>query len=832
MKTPRQTVHLICNAHLDPVWLWQWPEGAAEALATFRVAADLCEEHDTFIFNHNEVILYEWIQEYEPALFKRIQKLVKQGRWHIMGGWYLQPDCNMPAGESFVRQILTGRAYFKKHFNSVPRTAINLDPFGHTRGLVQILAKAGFDSYLFGRPDENFLTLASNAFVWVGYDGSEVLATRFPFPYNSELGRARENIEQRIEKHADVEVLPILWGVGNHGGGPSRHDIKQLRKLIEQQSDRTIKHSTPEAYFADLGRHADRLPKYRQDLNPWGPGCYTSMALVKQKHRQLENDLYLTEKMLSTAAVQERLAYPLQDVQQAQRDLLVAQFHDILPGSAIAPVEQDSLHTLGHGLEILSRLRTRAFLALAQGQKAAPAGTIPVLVYNPHPFAVDQIVECEFNLPMARPLDTWTDVHVHQGKTPLPAQVEKEHTSLPCDWRKRVVFRARLEPGQMNRFDCTTTVLPAKPEPALKKNKAGHYRFKTDDLEVVINGRSGLIDRYRVDGRDCLAPQAFRPVVMRDDADSWTTGGTRFNKQVGAFKLAPHRLTGHFTGADLPALEPLHVIEDGPARTVVEALFHYGSSFICQRYKLPKVGTEIELEITVQWNEKDRMLKLRVPSPGAEDETYIGQVAYGVADLPADGTEAVAQKWTGLVSRKNNLALTVINDGIYGSDFSDKGWRLTLLRSPAYAAEDLPQEARQRYVPRQDQGRRTFRLWFNAGKVNTRLNAVDREALVRNEKPEALSFFPSGQGRPAKPFATLSDGVIQIAAIKPAEKGPDYVIRLFEPTGRRRTTTLNLPLLKKRLKLTFGAFELKTLRINPTTGKHCETDLLEKPMAD
>ncbi|RPH99295.1 MAG: alpha-mannosidase, partial [Calditrichaeota bacterium] len=134
-----QMIHLICNAHRDPVWLWRWQDGAAEAISTFRTAAELCEEHEAFIFNHNEAILYEWVRRFEPSLFERIQKLVAQGRWHIMGGWYLQPDCNMPSGESFVRQILTGRRFFKKWFNAEPRTAINFDSFGHSRGLVQIL---------------------------------------------------------------------------------------------------------------------------------------------------------------------------------------------------------------------------------------------------------------------------------------------------------------------------------------------------------------------------------------------------------------------------------------------------------------------------------------------------------------------------------------------------------------------------------------------------------------------------------------------------------------------------------------------------------------------
>ena len=150
---------LICNAHLDPVWLWRREEGAAEALSTFRVAVRFCKNYNGFVFNHNEALLYRWIEEYEPELFAEIQELVKCGKWHIMGGWELQPDCNMPSGESFVRQILSGRKYFAEKFGVRPETAINFDPFGHTRGLVQILNKSGYTSYIFTRPNSNFITL-------------------------------------------------------------------------------------------------------------------------------------------------------------------------------------------------------------------------------------------------------------------------------------------------------------------------------------------------------------------------------------------------------------------------------------------------------------------------------------------------------------------------------------------------------------------------------------------------------------------------------------------------------------------------------------------------
>ncbi|MBO5071182.1 MAG: alpha-mannosidase, partial [Roseburia sp.] len=178
-------LYLLCNAHLDPVWQWQREEGMAEAVSTFRVAAKFCEEYDGFVFNHNESILYEWVEEYEPALFEKIKKLVREGKWHIMGGWYLQPDCVMPSGESFIRQIETGNKYFMEKFGVKTTTAINVDPFGHTRGLVQILKKCGYDSYLFMRPN-NFVP--EHDFIWKGYDGSTVIGHNFMPGYGTSKG--------------------------------------------------------------------------------------------------------------------------------------------------------------------------------------------------------------------------------------------------------------------------------------------------------------------------------------------------------------------------------------------------------------------------------------------------------------------------------------------------------------------------------------------------------------------------------------------------------------------------------------------------------------------
>ena len=229
-----EKLFLICNAHLDPVWQWEWEEGAAEALSTFRIAAKFCEEYDGFVFCHNEALLYQWVEAYEPELFTRIQKLVKQKKWHIMGGWYLQPDCNMPSGEGFVRQILTGKKYFLEKFGVSPSTAVNVDPFGHSRGLVQIMKKCGYNGYLFMRPGDGdrYIKLPADEFKWIGYDASEIIAVRIDGSYNSSRGCAAKKV--RVIEDGEVRtVVEALFGY--------HHSYAVVRYIISETGDLEVK---------------------------------------------------------------------------------------------------------------------------------------------------------------------------------------------------------------------------------------------------------------------------------------------------------------------------------------------------------------------------------------------------------------------------------------------------------------------------------------------------------------------------------------------------------------------------------------------------------------
>ena len=826
----RTKIHLVSNAHLDPVWLWEWEEGAGETLSTFRQAAEFCEKHKGYIFCHNEAVLYRWVEEYEPALFRRIRRLVRAGKWHVMGGWHLQPDCNMPAGESFVRQILLGRRYFAEKFGVEPSTAVNLDPFGHTRGLVQVLAKSGYKAYLCCRPGDDWCPLPGDEFVWVGYDGSEVLANRASAHYCSIGGRERERLEGWLAKNPGKDLVIHLWGIGNHGGGPSRKDLEDLDRLQADRPDLEIVHSTPDAYFRELEARRSSLPRREKDLNPWAVGCYTSMTRVKQGHRRLENELYSAEKMLTAAWSQGLMRYPQEELRAVMEDLAFTEFHDILPGSAIPAGEEAAVRQVDHGLEILARLKARAFFALAAGERRAAAGEMPIFVYNPHPYPVRTVVECEFEPwePNYAKKSFW-DPRLSSGGRDVPCQVEKEASNLSLEWRKRLAFEAELAPSRMNRFDCRLEPVSERPRIGIGEED-GRITVATDDLVASINTATGLLDRYEAGGRPYLKSGSFRPLVIQDNADPWGMKVRSFRNIAGEFRLSTREEASACAGLSGTALPPVRVIEDGVVRTVIEAVLTHGESTLVLRYKFPKRGAEIEVEVRVIWVEKDRMLKLALPSALWEPR-FMGQVAFGADTLPANGDEAVAQKWLALASEKDGAAFTVVNDCVHGSDYRDGELRISLLRSPAYAAdtwEDRLAVARDRFIPRQDQGERLFRLWINGGPLVERLESVGREAALRNEKPYVLPFCPAGDGRKAKAGVVLDGAAVELAAFKKAEDGNDLVVRLFEPTGRPRATAVRLPAFGASKKVRLGGFEVKTLRFNPRTKTWRETDLLER----
>jgi alpha-mannosidase len=801
--------YLICNAHIDPVWLWRWDEGAGVALSTFRTAADLLDEYPDFIFCHNEALLYQWVEEYDPGLFSRIRAFVAAGRWEIIGGWFLQPDLNIPRGESLVRQVLTGRRYFRSRFGKDTETANNFDSFGHPRGLVQILKQCGYGNYIICRPGKLKYDFDSPDFIWRGYDGSEVIVHRSDENYNSVLGKVKEEITGWREKHPGDSLF--LWGVGDHGGGPSRKDLDGIAGLIKEGRD--LRHARPKDYFGGLD--SSGLPVVERGLNRVMEGCYSSQIRVKQRHRRLENDLIMAEIMASQASLCGLASYEKERLDEAWRDLLFAEFHDSLPGSAIQPVEEDTLRTLDHGLDITNRLKARYFFALCAGEERVKPGTTPILVYNPQPFALRGPVECSFLLPAQLWEKQFSNPLVyHRGKR-LPGQAVKEEGNFTMDWCKRVVFEAELPPSSMTRFDVEFEVLPQRPLPPQAPQKED-LLISSAKSRLLINGLTGLVDSYQVDGKEYLKSGAFSLDIFADSFNSWNgpfQDSDEFAPPLGSFRLMSRERAQAFSGIKGGPVEALRLMEDGEVRSTVEAMMEYGDSRACLRYSLNKLSGILELTLFVFFSESEKRLKLTVPTvlSGAE---YLGQTVFGRERLDVCQGEHVSQYWSAVSDGRN--AVCLFNDGVYGSDYAGGAARLTLLRSAGYGASKFllgePFHEPQ-YQPRMEQGERRYRFIIEAGSAQELLPRADRRAAALNMPAYALAYCPPGEGPKPGTLVEIDRENVSLSCFKRSEDDPDsYIVRVFESSGLGTGFTLKIPCLGLSLRDELRPFEIKTYR--------------------
>ena len=785
-------VHLICNAHIDPIWQWDWQEGVSAVLSTFQSAVNLSEKYE-YIFCHNEVAVYKYVEEYAPELFEKIRELVKQGKWHIMGGWYLQPDCNIPAGESFVRQIQEGKRYFKEKFGVYPTTAINFDPFGHSVGLVQIIKKCGQDSYIFMRPYAHELTLPDEQFIWRGLDGSEIKAVR-ACSYSSPLGNSAEVIRKRAEEDPH-ELCLVLWGVGNHGGGPSDKDLADIDALKKASEDLYI-HSTPEAFFEKC------TPEkvWDKSLRISMPGCYTSMQRIKRKHAQLENELYFTEKILSVAYAKGLLTqYPEEKIHEITQDLLNAEFHDVLPGTCIQCGEDNGVKLLDHGLLEAERLKTKAYFALSKEFLPAKEGEYPIVVFNPNAYTWSGNVECEFVIADQNwSLEEVSSISVFDDKgEPVTFQTIKEESNFSLDWRRRIIFEAEFAPLSMRKYSVYIEY-KAKEEKLFDDSLI----FNNGRKYVEIDAQTGLLKSYRLNGVEYVR-DGFELVAFDDNADPWGMGKNqleRMGTNEQSFKLseAPN---GVFEN-----MKSIQVIEDGDIYLGIEAFFEHGCTKARIGYKIYKNNDYVDVDVTLFLGDVDKIIKLKVPV--CQDGNFIGQTAFGTEGMFMDARENVAHRFVAV--EKDGRALALMNTAVSGNHFEHGAIYMSLVRGATYCTHPILDRQllpTGRYTKKMDQGENTYSF---------RLCAMDRNKLEREtqefvQKPYALNIFPIR----TEDYATsefevaLEDEVISVVTIKKTDGREAILFRLLNNTEDRIETALHVNGVSLPLK--FGKYEVKTV---------------------
>jgi alpha-mannosidase len=797
----RKRLHMIGNAHIDVAWLWQYWEGFASVKATFRSALDRMNEYPDFIFSASSAAYYEWIEQNDPGMFAEIRQRVAQGRWHLVGGWWVEPDCNLPGGESLVRQALLGQTYFKQRFGRTATVGYNVDSFGHPASLPQLLAKSGLDSYIFMRPQPHERKLPARTFAWESADGSRVTAFRVPFQYCTSVETLPEHIERCLAELEGAGASSMcFFGVGNHGGGPTKANIETIQRLAGD-SNVDMMFSTPAAYFHELGSRASTLPVVRAELQHHASGCYAAHSGVKQWNRQAEHRLLMAEKFSTIAHSIAGLA-PQSRLRDAWKSVLLNQFHDVLAGTSVENAYEDAHDAYGEARTIAARSMHLALQAIAWKIDIAEAdGSTPIVVFNPHAWTTRANVELETD-----GLATAASLTDDRGEI-LPLQTIDSRIAVD-GWRRVTfttdvpalgyrVLRASNHPS--------TTSAPAEPTATSIEN---------DRWQLSVDPRTGsvssLVDRRR--GWEVLARPGARAVVMADSSDTWGHGVLRFQQEVGAF--SPVRV---------------QVIEQGPVRFKLRIESRYQASTLIQEFALINGSDVIPVDVTVDWHERQQVLKLRWPicvrMPKATFE-----IAYGTIERPLSGDEEPGQSWfdlTGVHERSGETyGLSILNDAKHSFDVRGSEMSLTVLRSPAYAHHDPHQPASWDGHSFIDQGVQRFRYALLPHEGDWRVAETARRAAELNQPVLAVpDTFHAGPLPPSSSFLEVDPASIAVTALKLAEDGSaDAIVRCYETAGQPAEATIRLAFLGRVIEASFKPHEIKTFRVGASVE---EVNLLE-----
>lgn len=807
---------MIGNAHIDPVWLWQWQEGFHEVKATFRSALDRMNEYDDFIFTSSSAAYYEWVEKSDPEMFAEIQERVRQGRWFIAGGWWIQPDCNIPGGESFVRQALYGQRYFKEKLGVTARVGYNVDSFGHQGMLPQILKKSGLDYYIFLRPGPHEKGLPSRLFWWESDDCSRVLAYRIPFEY----GTWGNDLESHIKRCAAELRAPIneslcFYGVGNHGGGPTIENLESIHRLNGDKELPDLVFSTPLPLFEHAIQQGWPIPVVHDDLQHHASGCYSAHSAIKRWNRKAENLLINAEKWSAIAAWTTGHPYPV-DLTQAWKNVLFNQFHDIMAGTCIEEAYEDARDQYGEAMSIASRGLNFATQSITWKIRIPPeVGMIPFVVFNPHAWATKVSVELE-----CTPL--FGKILLDDSGKPVPMQEEQAHASALG--RNRFAFIAELPPLGYRTYRLVQADL--HPEElaqleriqARKQLNAGDTMMENGRYRLEFNIETGAITSLFDKDSNCevFAGPAAVPVVYEDSSDTWSHNVFQYNQVAGYFRAKSVKL-----------------IENGPVKSVVRVTSEYGGSILVQDFILYWDLDVIDVRAAVDWHEKHKVLKLRFPVNISHMQA-VNEIPYGHIERFANGEENPMQSWIDLsgISRQTSApyGFSLLNDCKYSCDVNVREIGMTVLRSPIYA-HHMPLEpdpnGQYTYI---DQGLQHFQYTLYPHRAGWEQAGTVRRAAELNQPPTTLieTYHPDGTLPQSDSFFSIDCDNILVSVIKKAEDSEDLIARCIETSKEAVHATICMPGWNRAFEVDFSPCEIKTFRIPKDRQEMVvETDLLE-----
>ena len=760
-RTPRLPTapRVLClgHAHLDLAWKWRVRHSIKKAARTCANALRLMELYPEYRYVQSQAQLYQWIQNDYPWLFARIKERIAEGRWEASGGMWVESDCNIPNGESLLRQFLYGKRYFRNELNCDPQVAWLPDCFGFCYSLPQIMKECGMQGFVTTKLSWNqFSHFPHDTFLWQGVDGTRILCHFITTPdrrgwndYSVDLDAV--NVKSCWDNYREQQLNPevlLSFGWGDGGGGPTAEMLENGRRLNQTAA-------LPASYQGQVETFFDHLQKRIADPAVWNDelylqlhrGTYTSQARIKKQHRECEVLLHTLE-WLATIAFIRTGWYPDQELQQAWEQLLLNQFHDILPGSSIAEVYQDCD-------QVYEQVRHTGTVLLQQGlrriRKHANTLAAKPIVLNSLSWQRSDILQI--------PMD--------KAKTAMPGNIDVGKIGqISHDGQTLLLFLSQVPAMGYRAFPLVGKASHASSATSLSIDL---YHLENQFFNLTLNESgciTSILDKrgqreVLAEGRLANVFQVFEDRPMANEA--WDIDIFYQDKLL-----------------ELTELDSIEVVETGPLRGGVKLVRSFLSSRIVQYLFIHDSIARIDFVTEIDWQQHQTLLKVAFPvNIHASRATY--EIPFASMERPTHWNtnwdrarfEVPAQKWADL--SEGDYGVSLINDCKYGYDVKENVLRLTLIKS---AIDPDPQA---------DIGRHHFRyaLYPHAG--DWRVGGTVKMAYEFNH-PLLADWPQAGESEwrhdEYSLVKTASENVI-IETVKKAEERPAIVLRVYEAFNQR-----------------------------------------------
>ena len=801
------TIRAIGNSHIDMAWLWPWTETVEVVRNTFQSVLDLMLEYPDLKFTMSSARTYEWMQEKYPDMFEQIKQRVKEGRWEVVGGMWVEPDLNMPDGESLVRQILVGKRYFQKTFDVDIKIGWNPDSFGYNWQLPQIYKRSGIDYFVTSKLlwATDYTKFPYRLFWWESPDGSRLL-TYFPHEYANDFDARRITQDlsfyapsiygSKLEDAPSPQML-YLYGLGDHGGGPTRTMLDQANRLRDSNTVfPKIEFGTAKEFFADLTQQLPNLkvPTWKDELYfEYHRGVYTSQSDTKQRIRRDEELMLDAEKYASLASLFGK-PYAQDQFEVAWKNLLFDHFHDVMPGSGIAVNYLDAKRNLedvarsakeitdGALGEVLAHVNTQGAGA---GRAGVASDAVPVVIFNSLSWPRTETTEIEAQLPGAVKS---LDVVDAQGR-------RVEHQLLGMDSstnRACVLIVAELPALGYKTYFVRSAAKPVA-------SMSGQIKVVTASGSASSNTMENGLVRVAVDPQSGCMTSVFdlrnrTEALAPSESDTGGPKASVCGNLLQAFADKPQEWDAWNIDSDfekqhwdLDHADEVKWLEQGPLRAVIRVKKHFQNSTFVQDITMYAGVPRVDVKMQVEWHEKHILLKVAFPLSAHSDKATF-EIPYGSIERPTTRKtpaeqakfEVPAQRWADLSDGQHGFSL--LNDSKYGYDVKNNVLRLSLLRSPEWPD------------PHADEGHHefTYSLYPHAG--NWRDAQTVRRGYELNYKPIALPTQKHAGTLPAEDsFVRVEADNVILTAVKKSEDDDSLVLRFYEWAGKEADVRLQLP---------------------------------------